>query len=254
MNYASIIIPFVGGLGMFIYGMQIMAQGLENAAGSRMKSLLEALTKNKLFGVMLGAFITAVIQSSSATTVMVVGFVNAGIMNLSQAMGVIMGANIGTTVTGWLVSSVEWAKFLSPANLAPIAIIIGVIIMLTGKRRSSKDISSIIVGFGILFVGINDVVGGCAASGIRSILQHFREAWTQSVPWYSCRCACDGDHPEFVCICRHFTGAVQYRRSKLRMCDTDYHGTEHWYMCDSDYFISRSIEKCKADSISTFVF
>ena len=115
MNYASIIIPFVGGLGMFIYGMQIMAQGLENAAGSRMKSLLEALTKNKLFGVMLGAFITAVIQSSSATTVMVVGFVNAGIMNLSQAMGVIMGANIGTTVTGWLVSSVEWAKFLSPA-------------------------------------------------------------------------------------------------------------------------------------------
>ena len=145
MNYASIIIPFVGGLGMFIYGMQIMAQGLENAAGSRMKSLLEALTKNKLFGVMLGAFITAVIQSSSATTVMVVGFVNAGIMNLSQAMGVIMGANIGTTVTGWLVSSVEWAKFLSPANLAPIAIIIGVIIMLTGKRRSSKDISSIIV-------------------------------------------------------------------------------------------------------------
>ena len=95
MNYASIIIPFVGGLGMFIYGMQIMAQGLENAAGSRMKSLLEALTKNKLFGVMLGAFITAVIQSSSATTVMVVGFVNAGIMNLSQAMGVIMGAALG---------------------------------------------------------------------------------------------------------------------------------------------------------------
>ena len=153
---------FVGGLGMFIYGMQIMAQGLENAAGSRMKSLLEALTKNKLFGVMLGAFITAVIQSSSATTVMVVGFVNAGIMNLSQAMGVIMGANIGTTVTGWLVSSVEWAKFLSPANLAPIAIIIGVIIMLTGKRRSSKDISSIIVGFGILFVGITTMSSAVA--------------------------------------------------------------------------------------------
>ena len=162
MNYASIIIPFVGGLGMFIYGMQIMAQGLENAAGSRMKSLLEALTKNKLFGVMLGAFITAVIQSSSATTVMVVGFVNAGIMNLSQAMGVIMGANIGTTVTGWLVSSVEWAKFLSPANLAPIAIIIGVIIMLTGKRRSSKDISSIIVGVGILFVGITTMSSAVA--------------------------------------------------------------------------------------------
>ena len=154
MDYVSIILPFIGGLGMFIYGMQIMAQGLENAAGSKMKSLLEVLTKNKFFGVLLGAFITAVIQSSSATTVMVVGFVNAGIMNLTQAMGVIMGANIGTTVTGWLVSSVEWAKALSPANIAPVAVMIGVIEMLTGKRRSTKDISSIIVGFGILFIGI----------------------------------------------------------------------------------------------------
>lgn len=154
MDYVSIILPFIGGLGMFIYGMQIMAQGLENAAGSKMKSLLEVLTKNKFFGVLLGAFITAVIQSSSATTVMVVGFVNAGIMNLTQAMGVIVGANIGTTVTGWLVSSVEWAKALSPANIAPVAVMIGVIVMLTGKRRSTKDISSIIVGFGILFIGI----------------------------------------------------------------------------------------------------
>ena len=135
--------------------MQIMAQGLENAAGNKMKSLLEVLTKNKFFGVLLGALITAVIQSSSATTVMVVGFVNAGIMNLGQAMGVIMGANIGTTVTGWLVSSVEWAKALSPTTLAPIAIIIGVIIMLTGKRHSSKEVASIIIGFGILFVGIS---------------------------------------------------------------------------------------------------
>ena len=154
MNYLDIIIPFVGGLGMFIYGMQIMAQGLENAAGSKMKSLLEVLTKNKLMGVLLGAGITAVIQSSSATTVMVVGFVNAGIMNLKQAMGVIMGANIGTTVTGWLVSSVEWAEFLSPARLAPIAVMAGVILMLVGKRRSSKEFASIIVGFGLLFIGI----------------------------------------------------------------------------------------------------
>lgn len=155
MNYLDILIPFAGGLGMFIYGMQIMAQGLENAAGNRMKSLLEVLTKNKLMGVLLGAAITAVIQSSSATTVMVVGFVNAGIMNLTQAMGVIMGANIGTTVTGWLVSSVEWAEFLSPERLAPIAVVIGVVIMLTGKRRSSKEIASIIVGFGLLFIGIS---------------------------------------------------------------------------------------------------
>lgn len=154
MEYMNIIIPFAGGLGMFIYGMQIMAQGLENAAGNKMKSLLEILTKNKFMGVLLGAAITAVIQSSSATTVMVVGFVNAGLMNLTQAMGVIMGANIGTTVTGWLVSSVEWAEFLSPSRLAPVAVIAGVIVMLTGKRRSTKDISSIIIGFGLLFIGI----------------------------------------------------------------------------------------------------
>ncbi len=162
MEYLDIIIPFAGGLGMFIYGMQIMAQGLENAAGNKMKSLLEILTKNKLMGVLLGAAITAVIQSSSATTVMVVGFVNAGLMNLTQAMGVIMGANIGTTVTGWLVSSVEWAEFLSPSKLAPVAVIAGVIVMLTGKRRSTKDISSIVIGFGLLFIGIttmSDAVG-----------------------------------------------------------------------------------------------
>ncbi|EEG74241.1 Na/Pi cotransporter family protein [[Clostridium] hylemonae] len=162
MDYVNIIIPFVGGLGMFIYGMQIMAQGLENAAGNKMKSLLEVLTKNKLMGVLLGAAITAVIQSSSATTVMVVGFVNAGIMNLSQAMGVIMGANVGTTVTGWLVSSVEWAEFLSPSKLAPIAVMLGVVIMLIGKRRSSKEIASIIVGFGLLFIGITTMSSAVA--------------------------------------------------------------------------------------------
>ena len=159
MDYASIIIPFVGGLGMFIYGMQIMASGLENAAGNRMKSLLEALTRNKLMGVLLGAFITAVIQSSSATTVMVVGFVNAGIMNLTQAMGVIMGANIGTTITGWLVSAGEWADFLKPSTLAPIAIAVGVVVMVAGKRKTSKDVASIVVGFGLLFVGIDTMSG-----------------------------------------------------------------------------------------------
>lgn len=175
MSYAEILIPFAGGLGMFIYGMQIMAQGLENAAGSKMKKLLEVLTRNKLMGVLLGAVITAVIQSSSATTVMVVGFVNAGIMNLSQAMGVIMGANIGTTVTGWLVSSVEWAKFLSPTNLAPIAIIAGVIVMMMAKKHSSKEVSSIIIGFGILFIGISTM--SAAVSPLRES-ETFRSMFT----------------------------------------------------------------------------
>ena len=110
---SSIVIPFIGGLAMFIYGMNIMADGLQHAAGSKMKKILEVLTQNKLMGIALGALVTAIIQSSSATTVMVVGFVNAGLMNLTQAISVIMGANIGTTITGWLVSAGEWAKMFS---------------------------------------------------------------------------------------------------------------------------------------------
>ena len=135
---SSMVIPFIGGLAMFIYGMNIMADGLQNAAGSKMKKILEVLTQNKLMGILLGALVTAIIQSSSATTVMVVGFVNAGLMNLTQAITVIMGANIGTTITGWLVSSAEWAKFLSPSTLAPVAVMAGVIISLVGKKAKSK--------------------------------------------------------------------------------------------------------------------
>lgn len=155
----DILFPFVGGLALFIYGMQIMAQGLQNAAGSKMKKMLEVLTKNKLMGVLLGAFVTAIIQSSSATTVMVVGFVNAGLMNLMQAMSVIMGANIGTTVTGWLVSSVEWAEFLSPSTIAPIIVMIGVVALITAKKNKQKEIASILIGFGILFIGIDMMSG-----------------------------------------------------------------------------------------------
>lgn len=152
---SAIIIPFIGGLAMFIYGMNIMADGLQNAAGSKMKKILEVLTQNKLMGILLGALVTAIIQSSSATTVMVVGFVNAGLMNLTQAISVIMGANIGTTITGWLVSAGEWAKMFSPSTLAPLAVMVGVIITLIGKKQKSKDIAGIIIGFGILFIGMN---------------------------------------------------------------------------------------------------
>lgn len=149
------LIPFLGGLGLFIYGMQTMAQGLQNAVGSKMKSLLGMLTNNRVLGILFGAVITAVIQSSSATTVMIVGFVNAGVMNLSQAMGVIMGANIGTTVTGWIVSLGEWADFLKPDILAHMAVMIGVITHMTSKKNKVKDIAIIFVGFGVLFIGID---------------------------------------------------------------------------------------------------
>ena len=101
----SVLFSFIGGLGMFLYGMHVMANGLQHFAGGKMQRLMSFLTQNRLMAILVGTLVTAVIQSSSATTVMVVGFVNAGMLNLSQAVGVIMGANIGTTITAWLVSN-----------------------------------------------------------------------------------------------------------------------------------------------------
>lgn len=159
VDYVKMIITFVGGLGLFIYGMHIMASGLQKSAGSKMKRLLEIITSSKILGVFVGILFTAIIQSSSATTVMVVGFVNAGLMNIYQSVGVIMGANVGTTVTGWLVSSVEWAKYLTPSTLAPIAVGIGTAMAIFPKKDKPKQIGQILVGFGILFIGMNTMSG-----------------------------------------------------------------------------------------------
>lgn len=159
-DYFQIVLSFVGGLGLFIYGMHIMADGLQKSAGTRMKKFLEVITSKKGLGVAVGALITAIIQSSSATTVMVVGFVNAGLLSLQQAVGVIMGANIGTTVTGWLVSSVEWMGVLSPTKIAPIAVAIGVCMVMFIRKKTTSQIGEIIVGFGMLFMGITMMSDG----------------------------------------------------------------------------------------------
>ncbi len=145
---------FFGGFGMFIYGMNIMADGLQKSAGNKMKSLLAMLTNNRVLGVLVGAGVTAIIQSSSATTVMVVGFVNAGLLNLTQAVGVIMGANIGTTITAWIVSSSEWLAVLKPSEIAPLAIGIGSMVLFMAKSTKKKQVAEIVIGFGLLFVGL----------------------------------------------------------------------------------------------------
>ncbi len=150
---------FIGGLGLFLYGMNIMADGLQKAAGGRMKRMLGYITNNRILGVLLGALITAIIQSSSATTVMVVGFVNAGILSLSQAVGVIMGANIGTTITAWLVSMSEWGEILKPEFYAPVLVGIGAFILLFAKKEKQKEVGSILVGFGVLFIGLSFMSG-----------------------------------------------------------------------------------------------
>ena len=144
----DIVISLMGGLGLFLYGMNLMAEGLEKSAGSKLKRIVELLTSNVFMGVIVGAFVTAIIQSSSATTVMVVGFVNAGIMSLTQAIGVIMGANIGTTVTAQLVS-------FDLNGMAPIALGIGIILYLFASKPKVKNIAEILIGFGILFTGMD---------------------------------------------------------------------------------------------------
>ncbi len=129
----AISIELFGGLGLFIYGMHVMAEGLQKSAGSRLKKFVELLTKNRIMAVGVGAIFTAIVQSSSATTVMVVGFVNAGIMNLTQAVGIIMGANIGTTITAQIVS-------LKLTAIAPVAVGAGVVMMLASSNSKHKKI------------------------------------------------------------------------------------------------------------------
>ncbi len=145
---AEIAIGVIGGLGLFLYGMNLMGSALQRSAGSKLKKLVEILTKNRFIGVMVGVIVTMVIQSSSATTVMVVGFVNAGIMTLKQAVGVIMGANLGTTVTAQLIA-------FDLAGIAPLAVGLGVILSLVSKKSKMKDFSEVIVGFGVLFIGMS---------------------------------------------------------------------------------------------------
>ncbi|MDK0982793.1 Na/Pi cotransporter family protein [Clostridium perfringens] len=141
------LIQVAGGLGLFLFGMKLMGEGLENAAGDKLKSILEKVTKNPISAVLVGAFVTMVIQSSSATTVMVVGFVNAGLMNIAQAAGVIMGANIGTTITAQLVA-------FKLDEIAPLFVIVGVVLLMSAKQKKRKDIADIVLGFGILFMGM----------------------------------------------------------------------------------------------------
>jgi len=167
------VLSLLGGLALFLFGMNIMGQGLERSAGSKLKTILEKLTSNPLKGFLLGLGVTAVIQSSSATTVMVVGFVNSGVMTLRQAIGIIMGANVGTTVTSWLLSlnAIEGdsiiMKLLKPTSFSPVLALIGVILYMSAKNSKKKDIGTILLGFAILMTGMDGM--SKAVSGLKEI-------------------------------------------------------------------------------------
>ena len=155
------ILSLIGGLALFLYGMNVMGDGLTKVSGGKLEKILEKLTSNPIKAVLLGAGVTAVIQSSSATTVMVVGFVNSGIMKLSQAVGIIMGANVGTTITSWILSlsGIESSSFfiqmLKPTSFSPILAIIGLLLMMSSKNDKHKDVGSILLGFAVLMFGMN---------------------------------------------------------------------------------------------------
>ncbi len=155
------VLSMVGGLALFLYGMHVMGEGLSRASGGRLEKILEKLTSSTIKGVLLGAGVTAVIQSSSATTVMVVGFVNSGIMTLQRAVGIIMGANIGTTITSWILSLSGlqgdnfFIQMLKPSSFSPILAMIGVAMLLFSKKDRQKDAGTIMVGFAVLMTGMD---------------------------------------------------------------------------------------------------
>ena len=162
------VLSMLGGLALFLYGMNTMGEGLTKVSGGKLERILEKLTSSPIRAVCLGALVTAVIQSSSATTVMVVGFVNSGIMKLSQAIGIIMGANIGTTITSWILSlsGIEsdnfWMQFLKPSNFSPVLAVIGIIFIMFINNQKKKDIGMILVGFAILMFGMETMSGAVA--------------------------------------------------------------------------------------------
>ncbi len=159
-----IIFQLFGGIALFLYGMKVMGAGLERVSGSKLEGILEKLSDKTIKGVALGAIVTAIIQSSAATTVMVVGFVNSGIMKLAQAVGIIMGANIGTTATAWILSLTGvqgdsfFVQMLKPANFAPIFAFLGIAMIMLSKKNKKRDIGSIFVGFGILMQGMTTMI------------------------------------------------------------------------------------------------
>ncbi len=171
------LLTMIGGLCLFLFGMNLMGEGLERAAGSGLRALLSKLTTNRFLGFLTGIAVTAVIQSSSATTVMVVGFVNSGLMNLAQAIGVIMGANIGTTVTAWILSlgGIEGDNFvlqlLKPTSFTPVLALIGIGLQMFAKDSRKKDIASILLGFAVLMFGMDTMSG--AVKGL------------QNEPWFT---------------------------------------------------------------------
>ena len=231
------VLSFVGGLAMFLYGMSAMGDGLTKLSGGKLEYLLEKLTSKRIMAVLLGAGVTAVIQSSSATTVMVVGFVNSGIMKLNQAVGIIMGANIGTTITSWILSLTGiqgdnvFIKMLNPSSFSPILAIIGVFMMMLAKSDKKKNVGTLLTGFSILMFGMHTM--SSAVSPLADVPEFTGLLVKFSMP-----------DPEFLCFCRYSPGTLRNGFRQLRRSDPDHHGTEYRYMYHRIALLHRYKPQC----------
>lgn len=230
-------ITLFGGLALFLYGMNLMSQGLEKLAGSKLEGILKRMTSSPLKSLFLGIGITAVIQSSSAVTVMLVGLVNSGIMELSGTAGVIMGSNVGTTVTAWILSLVGiesdnvLVKLLKPESFSPVLALIGVILMMSAKTSKKKDIGSILIGFAILMYGMEFMSDSVSPLKDMPPVHFYSDCIYQSAAGNFNRARTDCGDSELLRVGGYSAGLILNRKHFLWHGDSDYHGSKHRYLC-----------------------
>lgn len=254
------VLSFIGGLAMFLYGMSAMGDGLTKLSGGKMERLLEKLTSRRIMAVLLGAGVTAVIQSSSATTVMVVGFVNSGLMKLDQAVGIIMGANVGTTITSWILSltgiesSNVFIRMLNPSSFSPILAIIGVFLLMMARSDKKRTVGTLLTGFAILMFGMSTMSDAVAPLAdvpeFTGILTRFSNPLLGVIAGMVLTAVIQSSSAsvgilQALCV----TGV-----SQLRCGDSDHYGTEHRHLCDGAFVLYRNQAKCETYCNGTSVF
>ena len=245
------VFSLLGGLALFLFGMDIMGKALEKQAGGQLQKILSKLTDNPLKGFFLGLCVTAVIQSSSATTVMVVGFVNSGIMELHQAIGVIMGSNVGTTVTSWILSlsglqgDSLLINLLKPTSFSPLLAFIGILLYM-GKSEKKKGVGTILIGFAVLMTGMTAMSN--------AVLPLQNEAWFTSLftrfsnPLLGVLVGAlvTGIIQSLQRQRRHPAGIERHRRYHLRQCHSHHHGPEHRHLCHGADLLCGRQQECHA--------
>lgn len=245
-------LTMIGGLCLFLFGMNVMGQALERRAGNSLRNTLEKLTSNKIAGFLTGLGVTAVIQSSSATTVMVVGFVNSGLMTLRQAINVIMGANVGTTVTGWVLSlggissDNIWIRLLKPSSFTPVLALAGIVMYLFMKDSKKKDSGAILLGFSVLMFGMETM--SSAVSGLSEVpefQQLFRDVQKSAFRTFG-RHTLDSSYSVKLGLGRHFAGLDGHGTGFDRCGYSDSNGRRYRHMRHGNDIGCRHKERSEA--------